>query len=156
MLLFTPDWVSQCMLVHFIVNWWISLVSSISPWHITSILESAAELRPPVFQATKCDIDPDSALGTSIITDDRSSVEEVSECMYTTLLQLTLSSPLQWRWKIREVQLNITYNQKCAQNRLWCTILVAKIKFASCIHMSNRWASLFVYKIQILFLLLMR
>jgi len=69
------------MLVHFIVNWWISLVSSISPSHITSILESVAELRPPVFQATKCDIDADSAgLGTS--------VEEVSECMYTTLLQL--------------------------------------------------------------------
>ena len=52
-----------------------------------SILESVAELKAPVFQAalTIHDIDADSARGTSIITDDRSSCrlsddEEVSVC----------------------------------------------------------------------------
>ena len=56
--------------------------------HYLSILESVAELRAPVLQAvlTTHDIDADSARGTSIITDDRSSCrfsgdEEVSECI---------------------------------------------------------------------------
>ena len=52
------------------------------------ILESVAELRIPVLQAalTTHDIDVDSARGTSIITDDRSSCrfydDEVSMCVY--------------------------------------------------------------------------
>ena len=52
-------------------------------------LESAPELRDPVFQAapTIHNIDADSAMGTSIVTDDRSSCtvsdgDEVSECVY--------------------------------------------------------------------------
>ena len=67
----------------------------ISPWHDLSILESVAELRVPVGQAalTVHDIDPDSGVGTSVITDDRSSCrfseyKEVSEYMYITMLQL--------------------------------------------------------------------
>ena len=54
---------------------------------MASILEFFAELRASVFQAalTIHDIDADSAMGVSIITDDRSSCmfsddEEVSEC----------------------------------------------------------------------------
>ena len=62
-----------------------------------SILESVAELRVQVFQAalTTHDIDADSARGTSIVTDDRSSCrfsddEEVSKCicMYIIMQQL--------------------------------------------------------------------
>ena len=52
-------------------------------------LESAPELRDPVFQAapTIHDIDADSVMGTSIVTDDRISCtvsddDEVSECVY--------------------------------------------------------------------------
>ena len=49
--------------------------SLISLWHNLFILESVAELRVPEFQAalTVHDIDADSAMGVSIITDDRRS-----------------------------------------------------------------------------------
>ena len=65
--------------------------------HDLSILESVAEVRGPVLQAvlTPHDIDADSARGTSIITDDRSSCrfsddEEVSECVYMFIIMLQL------------------------------------------------------------------
>ena len=51
-----------------------------------SLYKPIAEVRGPVFQAslTRCDFDTDSAMGVSIITDDRSMCtfsidEEVSE-----------------------------------------------------------------------------
>ena len=64
---------------------------------LPSLLESVAELKCPVFQTalTLHDIDSDSAMGTSIVTDDRSSSrfsddEEVSEFVYIIMLQLAI------------------------------------------------------------------
>ena len=88
----TLDGPSWRMLVHFIVksvNILIYFSGSINLWHDFSVLESVAELRVPVLQAalTTHNIDADSAMGVSIITDDKSSCrfsddEEVSECVY--------------------------------------------------------------------------
>ena len=71
----------------------VTIISAAKLWHNLSILESVAELRVQVFQVglTVHDIDADSARGTTIITDDRSSFrfsddEEVSVCII--MLQL--------------------------------------------------------------------
>ena len=63
--------------------------SLISFWHDLSILESAAELRAPVFQAVQTyhDIDADSDIGSSVTTEDISLCwfsddEQVSVCVY--------------------------------------------------------------------------
>ena len=68
--------------------------------HITFPFKSVAELRGRVFPAVIAvhDIDVDSAMGTSIITDDKSSCrfsdnDEVSECVcsYIVMLQMYVS-----------------------------------------------------------------
>ena len=75
--------------MHFVIS--RSFSGLISLPHNLSILESVAELTIQVFRAALAvhDIDADSAMGTSIITDDRSTcrVFDVSSFPYFAWLQ---------------------------------------------------------------------